>query len=90
MIPFADVLIGSVVSAVVSYCTASLHMSNKIGAKHSELELKIAQNEAVIAREYVSRQELDAISRRIEEHMVRIETKLDNLAYKPSNNEKSG
>lgn len=84
MMPFADVFIGSLVSAVVSYCTASLHITNKIGAKHSALELKIAQNEAAIAREYVSRHELDAISRRIEEHMVRIEAKLDNLTFKPS------
>jgi len=54
-------------------------LHGKLHSRIHELDRRIDQIEVKVAEKYVSKSDLTAMMDRVEDHMVRIENKLDNL-----------
>lgn len=59
---------------------ASLH--KRVSQVDQQLDARVDKIELVIARDYVTRDEFVASQNKLEEHMLRIENKLDQLIFK--------
>ena len=81
------------VEAVVSLCIAAaaagaalnnrLHQRiNNVHERVNDLDRRIDSVELNVAQEYVSKSDLQTMVDRMEDHMVRIETKLDQIVFK--------
>ena len=57
-------------------------LNQRLHTRISELDSKVDRVELLVAKEYVSKADLSDLLERVEAHMARIETKLDNLMYK--------
>jgi len=68
-----EALISAAVAAVAGLATISTRLNNRI----SDVDRRIDGIELRIAERYVSREELAVSLKRFEDHMVRIENKLD-------------
>lgn len=80
MLPFVDVIVGSFISAVLAYTTAALRADARVSARVGQLELKLAQHELENSRLYATQSQLNIISQQIQDHLIRLEGKLDRLA----------
>ncbi len=56
-------------------------LHGKLNSRIHELDRRIDQIEVKVAEKYVSKADLTAMMDRVEDHMVRIENKLDNLKH---------
>lgn len=65
------------VSAGIALVAAMAAITNRLHGRISELDKRVDGVELLIAKNYVSRSEHFQAMERIEEHMVRIEQKLD-------------
>ena len=79
----------SVVAAVIAIIAGGAALNNRIhnriGNVHdriSGLDRRIDNLELTVAQEYVSKSDLAALVSRMEDHMIRIENKLDQIALK--------
>lgn len=66
MIMMVEAILGAMLAAISGATAVHMRLSSRL----TELELKIAEN-------YVTRPDLSLIITRMEDHMVRIENKLD-------------
>ena len=79
----------SVVAAVIAInaggAALNNRINNRIGNVHdriSGLDRRIDNLELTVAQEYVSKSDLAALVSRMEDHMIRIENKLDQIALR--------
>lgn len=76
---YIDIIIGAVISSIVTYSTASVRFSAKMQAELRTLETRLAAHELETVKSFVTKEEITALTRDIRDHMLRIEDKLDAL-----------
>ena len=59
-------------------------LSTGLGVFASRINTRVNAIELRVAEKYIPREEVSLILTRFEDHMIRIENKLDNLLQKPS------
>jgi len=69
------------ISAAVAVVAAAAAYANKINTRFVEQERRLDGIELRIAEKYVTREELSSSLAKFEDHMVRIELKLDSLVH---------
>jgi len=70
------------VAAGIALFTAIISVHNRLHNKISEVDTRVDKVELRVAENYVPRQELTVVLQKMEDHMIRIETKLDQLALR--------
>ena len=75
-------MIEAAVSAAVAIIAAGAALTNKIHSKLSDLDRRIDNFELRIATDYVPKDEFTTAIKKIEDHMIRIETKIDKIVMK--------
>jgi bacterioferritin (cytochrome b1) len=82
-----EALITSVVAVVTAGATLNNRLHNRINSVHeriSALDRRLDGIELTVATDYVRKAELSELLSRMEDHMVRIENKLDQIALRNS------
>lgn len=77
--PYLDVIIGAIISSIVTYSTASVRFSGRMQVELRSLESRLARHELETVKSYVTKEEIASVTREIRDHMLRIEDKLDAL-----------
>ena len=70
-------MIEALIGAAVALITGAATLTNRLYTRISDVDKRIDGIELRIAERYVSREELSSSLKRFEDHMVRIENKLD-------------
>ena len=70
------------VPAVVAIIAAGATLTNKIHNRISDIDRRLDNFELRVAQDYVAKADLAEITDRIEQHMIRIENKLDRIIIK--------
>lgn len=70
-------MIEALIGAAVALITGAATLTNRLHNRISDVDKRIDGIELRIAERYVSREELSSSLKRFEDHMVRIENKLD-------------
>ena len=73
--PFLEVIVTSVIASLTGLGV----LTSRYNKQLDNLDKKIDAVELTIAKDYVSKDCFNTIIERVETHMVRIETKLDNI-----------
>ena len=66
----------------IAVVTGMSVLTQRLHTRISELDRRIDKVELRVASDYVTKAELSAVMERMEQHMIRIEEKLDNIALK--------
>jgi septal ring factor EnvC (AmiA/AmiB activator) len=74
-------MIEAAVSGTIAVFTAVVALHSRMHNRISEVDKRIDQVELRIAEKYVQREELTSALQKMEDHMVRIEGKLDKLIF---------
>jgi septal ring factor EnvC (AmiA/AmiB activator) len=74
-------MIEAIVSGTVAVFTAVVALHSRMHNRISEVDKRIDRVELRIAEKYVQREELSSALQKMEDHMVRIEGKLDKLIF---------
>jgi len=74
-VPFLEVIVTSVIASLTGLGV----LTSRYNKQLENLDKKIDAVELTVAKEYVSKDCFNTIIERVETHMVRIETKLDNI-----------
>tara|TARA_X000000368_G_C22691850_1_gene562901 strand:- start:315 stop:566 length:252 start_codon:yes stop_codon:yes gene_type:complete len=80
-------IVAAVIAIIAGGAALNNRIHNRIGNVHdriSGLDRRIDNLELTVAQEYVSKTDLAALVSRMEDHMVRIENKLDQIALRNS------
>ena len=80
-------LVAAVIAAIAGGAALNNRLHNRINNVHdriSGLDRRIDTLELTVAQDYVSKADLTSIVQRMEDHMVRIENKLDQIALRTS------
>lgn len=72
-------MIESVVPVVLAAATGFSVLISRVHSRVTELDKRLDGVELRVAQDYLSKAEFSAALERVEQHMVRIESKLDNL-----------
>ena len=72
------------VSALIGAIAAGAALTSRIHNRISELDKRVDTFELSVAQDYVSKADLSVMVQRMEDHMVRIENKLDQIALRNS------
>ena len=75
-------MIEAAVSAVIAAFTGVIAVHSRMGGRITDVDRRIDQVELRIAESYVKREELAVALQKMENHMLRIEDKLDTLAMR--------
>jgi septal ring factor EnvC (AmiA/AmiB activator) len=75
-------MIEALISAGIAALAGAATLTTRIHSRISEVDRRIDAIELRIAERYVSREELSTSLKRFEDHMVRIENKLDAIVMK--------
>jgi uncharacterized coiled-coil protein SlyX len=70
------------VAAGIALLTAIISVHSRLHNKISEVDSRVDRIELRVAENYVQKQELSNALQKMEDHMVRIEEKLDKLIFK--------
>ena len=70
------------VSALIGAIAAGAALTNHIHNRISALDRRVDTFELSVAQDYVSKADLSVMVQRMEDHMVRIENKLDQIALR--------
>ena len=70
----------SVIPIALAGATGFSVLISRLHSRVTDLDKRIDSFELRVAESYLSKAEFSAALERVEQHMVRIETKLDNLA----------
>jgi uncharacterized coiled-coil protein SlyX len=70
------------VAAGIALFTAIISVHNRLYTKINEVDSRVDKVELRVAENYVQKQELSMALKKMEDHMVRIEEKLDKLIFK--------
>lgn len=79
-------MIEAFIGAAIAAITGAAALTNRLYNRISDVDRRIDGIELRIAERYVSREELSTSLRRFEDHMVRIENKLDAIVIGKSAN----
>jgi len=82
-----EALVTSVVAVVTAGAALNNRLHNRINSVHeriSALDRRLDGIELTVASDYVKKTELAELLSRMEDHMVRIENKLDQIALRNS------
>jgi hypothetical protein len=74
----------AVVSAVIACFAAGTALTNRIHNRITYLDRKLDEFELRVATNYVPKEEFSAAVRKMEDHMIRIENKIDQIVLKNS------
>tara|TARA_A100001391_G_scaffold204945_1_gene202662 strand:- start:524 stop:778 length:255 start_codon:yes stop_codon:yes gene_type:complete len=80
-----EVMVTSVVAVVTAGAALNNRIHNRINSVHdriSTLDRRLDSIELTVASDYVKKTELSELLSRMEDHMVRIENKLDQIALR--------
>lgn len=81
--PFLGIMIEAVVTGVITLVLGAgggvLAVNNRSNGRMDEIDKRIDGIEIRLAEKYVPRQELAAALQKMEDHMIRIESKLDQI-----------
>lgn len=77
-----EAILTGVVSLVIGASGAVLSVTNKSTGRMDEIDKRIDGIEIRLAEKYVPRQELANALQKMEDHMIRIESKLDQIALR--------
>jgi hypothetical protein len=72
------------VSAVVAIIAAGAALTNKIHNRITDLDKRLDTFELRVATSYVPKQDFETAVQKIEDHMIRIENKIDQIALRNS------
>ena len=75
-------MIEAAVSALIGAIAAGAALTNRIHNRISDLDKRVDTFELSVAQDYVSKADLSVMVQRMEDHMVRIENKLDQIALR--------
>jgi len=75
-------MIEALVSAVVAALTGIVAVHGRLNGRIMEVDQRIDRVELRIAEKYVQREELSAALQKMEDHMIRIENKLDQIVLR--------
>jgi uncharacterized coiled-coil protein SlyX len=75
-------MIEAAVSAAIAAFTAMVALHTRTNNKMLEIDKRIDQVELRIAEKYVQREELSSALAKMEDHMIRIENKLDQIVLR--------
>jgi uncharacterized coiled-coil protein SlyX len=70
------------VAAGIALLTAIVSVHNRLHTKISEVDNRVDQIELRVAENYVQKQELSTALQKMEDHMIRIENKLDQIVMR--------
>jgi tetrahydromethanopterin S-methyltransferase subunit G len=72
------------VSAVVAIIAAGTALTNKIHNRITDLDKRLDTFELRVATSYVPKQDFETAVQKMEDHMIRIENKIDQIALRNS------
>lgn len=75
-------MIEAAVSAVIAALTGVVAVHTRLNGRVAEIDKRIDAVELRIAEKYVQREELSNALKKMEDHMIRIETKLDQIVLR--------
>ena len=75
-------MIEAAVSAVIALVAAGAAVTNRVHSRVTELDRRVDAFELRVATSYVPKEEFLAAAQRMEDHMVRIENKIDQMILK--------
>lgn len=75
-------MIEAAVSAVIAALTGIVAVNSRLNSRIMEVDQRIDRVELRIAEKYVQREELSAALQKMEDHMIRIENKLDQIVLR--------
>ena len=75
-------MIEAIISGTVAVFTAVVALHSRMHGRISEVDKRIDQVELRIAEKYVQREELTSALQKMEDHMIRIENKLDQIVLR--------
>ena len=67
------------VSAVIALVAAGAALTNKVHNRITDMDKRLDTFELRVATNYVPKQDFETAVQKIEDHMIRIETKLDQM-----------
>jgi len=70
------------VAAGIALLTAIISVHNRLHSKISDVDSRVDKVELRVAEHYVQKQELAAALQKMEDHMIRIENKLDQIVLR--------
>jgi len=70
------------VAAGIALLTAIVSVHNRLYSKIGEIDKRVDQIELRVAENYVQKQELSTALQKMEDHMIRIENKLDQIVLR--------
>ena len=70
------------VSAVIAIVAAGATLTNRVHNRINDMDKRLDTFELRVATSYVPKQDFETAVQKIEDHMVRIETKLDQMLLK--------
>jgi sporulation-control protein spo0M len=70
------------VAAGIALFTAIVSVHNRLYIKIGEVDKRVDQIELRVAENYVQKQELSTALQKMEDHMIRIENKLDQIVLR--------
>jgi uncharacterized coiled-coil protein SlyX len=77
-----EAILTGVVSLVIGASGGMAALNSRTSNKVAELDRRIDQMELRVAEKYVPRNELSNALQKMEDHMIRIENKLDQIALR--------
>lgn len=75
-------MIEASVAAGIALFTAIVSVHNRLHSKISEVDSRVDKVELRVAENYVQKQELAGALQKMEDHMIRIENKLDQIVLR--------
>ena len=70
------------VAAGIALLTAIISVHNRLHSKISDVDTRVDKIELRVAENYVQKQELSTALKKMEDHMIRIENKLDQIVLR--------
>ena len=74
-------MLEALVTAGIAALTGMSVITSKLHTRISELDKRIDKVELRVASEYVTKTELSTMMQRMEEHLIRIEEKMDKISF---------
>jgi|TARA_B100000902_G_scaffold236395_1_gene223965 uncharacterized coiled-coil protein SlyX len=74
-------MLEATVPIAIAVVTGLAALTNKLHGRIHELDKRVDEVELRVAEHYVSKSDLSDMMGRVEQHMVRIENKLDKLTF---------
>ena len=75
-------MIEASVAAGIALFTAIVSVHNRLHTKISDVDTRVDKIELRVAENYVQKQELSTALQKMEDHMIRIENKLDQIVLR--------